>query len=175
MQLQPGQTYSYRVGDPSGGWSDVFTYHALPADIGSEARPLRLLQVADMAYDNASDHTVAAMQAEVSAGLVDLVLHPGDVSYVSRHTASPCVAPHAPSGRRRHASLGRLPRQDSGSLPLMTARAMPCCADAYSSTSPALCRTWSRPATTRSGTILAPTRRTSGHRCPPRRRTLMQL
>jgi hypothetical protein len=58
MQLQPGQTYSYRVGDPAGGWSDVFTYNALPADIGSEARPLRLLQVADMAYDHNSDHTV---------------------------------------------------------------------------------------------------------------------
>jgi hypothetical protein len=25
MQLQPGVTYSYRVGDSSAGWSDVFT------------------------------------------------------------------------------------------------------------------------------------------------------
>ena len=58
MQLQHGVTYSYRVGDRSGGWSDVFTYTALPADIGCETRPLRLLQVADMAYDQASDHTV---------------------------------------------------------------------------------------------------------------------
>ncbi len=60
MQLQPGTTYTYRVGDASGGWSDAFTYAALPADVGSEGRPLRLLQVADMAYDAASDHTVCA-------------------------------------------------------------------------------------------------------------------
>ena len=60
MQLQPGTTYTYRVGDASGGWSDGFTYAALPADVGSEGRPLRLLQVADMAYDAASDHTVRA-------------------------------------------------------------------------------------------------------------------
>jgi hypothetical protein len=58
MDLQHGVTYSYRVGDSSGGWSDVFTYRALPADVGSADRPLRLLQVADMAYDQASDHTV---------------------------------------------------------------------------------------------------------------------
>ena len=58
MELQPGTTYSYRVGDGDGGWSAVFTYNSLPADVGSLDRPLRLLQVADMAYDNASDHTV---------------------------------------------------------------------------------------------------------------------
>lgn len=81
MELQPGTTYSYRVGDGDGGWSAVFTYNSLPANVGSLDRPLRLLQVADMAYDNASDHTVAALGAEVAAGLVDLILHPGDVSY----------------------------------------------------------------------------------------------
>jgi hypothetical protein len=58
MELQAGTRYMYRVGDSSGGWSGVFTYSALPADVGSDARPLRLLQVADMAYDQASDHTV---------------------------------------------------------------------------------------------------------------------
>jgi hypothetical protein len=55
------------------------------------------------------------MQAEVAAGRVDLVLHPGDVSYVSP-LLSPAALPRliAPAGRRRHAALGRVPHQSAG-------------------------------------------------------------
>jgi hypothetical protein len=79
--LAPGQAYSYRVGDEVGGWSDVFSYSTLPTAAGSAGRPLRILQVGDMAYDNNSDVTVATMTRLVQEGTVDFVLHIGDISY----------------------------------------------------------------------------------------------
>lgn len=85
--LAPGTRYDYRVGDGAAQWSAVQTFATLPADVGSEARPLRFLQVGDMAYDAQSDATVAAMRAEVDQGLVDVIFHVGDVGCVRAKNA----------------------------------------------------------------------------------------
>jgi hypothetical protein len=51
--LTPATTYSYRVGDAAGGWSAVFNFSTLPADVGSAAHPLRIVHIGDMGYGNA--------------------------------------------------------------------------------------------------------------------------
>lgn len=82
--LQPGTTYSYRVGSPSAanGLSDVWSFSTLPADVGTPAgRPLRLVQIGDMGYGNASNTTIASVTAAVDAGAIDFVLHTGDEGY----------------------------------------------------------------------------------------------
>jgi len=79
--LAAGTKYSYRVGDAAGGWSDVWNFTTLPSNLGTPARPFRIVQVADMSYDNQSDATVASITALVDAGQVDVLLHPGDGGY----------------------------------------------------------------------------------------------
>lgn len=79
--LEPGLTYTYRVGDEAGGWSAAYNFSTLPLRVGSVGRPLRIVQIGDMAYDNTSDATVADITALVEQGLVDLVLHIGDIGY----------------------------------------------------------------------------------------------
>lgn len=79
--LKPATTYYYRVGDASGGWSDIVSFNTLPANAGTAARPLRVLQVGDMGYADASNQTIATITAEVEKGTVDLLLHVGDVGY----------------------------------------------------------------------------------------------
>lgn len=82
--LQPGTAYSYRVGSPSAanGLSDVWSFATLPSDVGTPSgRPLRIIQIGDTGYSNASDATIASITAAVNAGDVDCVLHVGDVGY----------------------------------------------------------------------------------------------
>ena len=79
--LDAGSSYDYQVGDGAAAWSATRTFATLPADVGSAARPLRIVQIGDMAYDTNSDNTVARVAALVAAGQVDLVLHIGDISY----------------------------------------------------------------------------------------------
>lgn len=79
--LQQGTLYSYWVGSTAGGRSQVYTFNTFPANIGTPERPLRVLQIGDMAYDNASDATVAAMINLTESGSIDLVQHIGDISY----------------------------------------------------------------------------------------------
>ena len=43
--LARGTPYSYRVGDAAGGWSAVFNTTTMPADVGSAATPLRIIQI----------------------------------------------------------------------------------------------------------------------------------
>jgi len=80
-KLHPATTYTYRVGDlDTNTWSAKnFTFTTLPTMPLS--RPLRVVAIADMAYDNTSDATVAALTQLVAQNQVDLVLHYGDVSY----------------------------------------------------------------------------------------------
>jgi len=75
--LLPGTQYVYSVGSNSsaGGVSEVFSFTTLAADAGSEARPLRIVQLGDTGYGNNSDVTIATITAMVAAGDVDLVLH----------------------------------------------------------------------------------------------------
>lgn len=79
--LQPGTSYSYRVGDPVAGWSDVAEFATLPANAGTPERPLRIVQTGDMGWGPNSNATAAALAALVDAGDVDLGVHIGDVSY----------------------------------------------------------------------------------------------
>ena len=79
--LEPGMPYTYRVGDANGGWSRTWNFTTLPTNAGTTQRPMRLLNIGDMGYSNDSDATVAALEAEIDAGTVDLLLHVGDVSY----------------------------------------------------------------------------------------------
>lgn len=78
--LAPGAAYSYRVGDGT-TWSAVVNITTIPANAGSDARPLRFAQLGDGAYDVNSDGTVAALTALVDAGAIDLVVFIGDLSY----------------------------------------------------------------------------------------------
>lgn len=80
-RLSPATAYSYRVGDASGGWSDVYNFTTLPTNVGTAARPLVMLSIGDMAYDVNSDETVATMTSLVAAGAVDVMIHSGDISY----------------------------------------------------------------------------------------------
>jgi hypothetical protein len=75
--LLPGTQYAYSVGSNSsaGGVSEVFSFTTLAADAGSEARPLRIVQLGDTGYGNNSDVTIATISAMVATGEVDLVLH----------------------------------------------------------------------------------------------------
>ena len=79
--LAAGGRYDYQVGDGAEAWSATHTFSTLPADVGGAARPLRLVQLGDMAYDVNSDNTVARIAALVEAGQVDAVVHIGDISY----------------------------------------------------------------------------------------------
>ena len=84
--LEAGSTYKYRVsaggaGDPFSEW---FTFNTLPAAEAFEADPtlsLNFAIVGDMDYAEKSDATVANMESLVDAGLLDVVVHSGDVSY----------------------------------------------------------------------------------------------
>ena len=80
-KLQPGVTYSYRVGSDSGGWSAAANFTTLPAATGSAQRALRLAHIGDMGWGDNSNATIAALQSLVDLGALDAVIHTGDVSY----------------------------------------------------------------------------------------------
>eukprot|EP00466_Bigelowiella_natans_P006568 jgi/Bigna1/135272/aug1.28_g9980 len=80
--LASNTTYSYRVGDNVTGWSDVQMFRTLPKDVGrGKERPLRIAQVGDMGYGNKSDSTIKELTRLARNGLIDAVLHNGDVGY----------------------------------------------------------------------------------------------
>ena len=81
--LQAGTTYQYRVGDTSrvNGQSAVFNFTTLPGNAGTEARPLRVLGVADMGFAENAQPSLARMRQLVEAGSVDFIVHPGDIGY----------------------------------------------------------------------------------------------
>ena len=77
--LEPGTEYQYRVGDASGGWSDVTIFTTLPPDIGTTSRPLRMVQIGDTGFGDESNETIAAITKLVDQGQVDVMLHVGDI------------------------------------------------------------------------------------------------
>ena len=85
--LARGAGYCYRVGGSNGaaeGWSAAFGFTTVPADAGSAATPLRLIQTGDMGYAGNSDTTVAQLTglAQLAPGSRPHVwLHTGDTSY----------------------------------------------------------------------------------------------
>lgn len=74
--LAPGTAYSYVVGDAAGGWSAPTTFTTLPANVGTAARPLRIVNLGDM--DWLANDTIARVTALVDAGSVDMVVHQGE-------------------------------------------------------------------------------------------------
>ena len=86
--LQPGTTYYYRVnGGATAPSVGPFRFSTIRADAGSEAAPLRIVQIGDMDFDVMGKGTVAAVTALVEKGLVDVVLHVGDIGYADGYEA----------------------------------------------------------------------------------------
>lgn len=71
----------YQVGSGGQGMSSWITFRTLPLDIGTAKRPLRVAQIADMGYGPNSDYTVKRLTELATSGALDLIIHPGDVSY----------------------------------------------------------------------------------------------
>ena len=78
--LDPAVTYYYRVGDAAGGWSTVESFKTLASSAGG-ATPMRIGWIADMGWGNHSDGTIAQLTQLAAAGMIDLLIHPGDISY----------------------------------------------------------------------------------------------
>jgi hypothetical protein len=84
--LQPGATYEYRVGTnfAGGQWTDVIQFLTLPSNAGTEARPLRFVQIGDMGWlTNFSGNTEHALTRLAATGAIDFILHVGDISYAN--------------------------------------------------------------------------------------------
>jgi len=75
--LKPKTTYHYRVGDGDSLWSDVYSFITDATDLTSVTYAV----IADMAYDNQSDNTVSSVTKLVEDGIVQTVIHSGDISY----------------------------------------------------------------------------------------------
>ena len=77
--LKPSTTYYYRVGGDSSKinpWSEIYSFTTV-----TPGKSLTFAILADMAYDNISDDTVAALIDLTASGEVDCVIHSGDISY----------------------------------------------------------------------------------------------
>ena len=76
--LEPATRYYYQVGadDGASGWSDIFSFVTYTPN-----KELNFAVIADMAYDENSDNTIASMLRLVEAGQLDVVIHSGDISY----------------------------------------------------------------------------------------------
>jgi phosphodiesterase/alkaline phosphatase D-like protein len=79
--LQPATTYYYQVGADDGGsnWSEIFSFTTFTPN-----KEINFAVIADMAYDVFSDDTVASMIKLVDQGLIDVVIHSGDISYAGQ-------------------------------------------------------------------------------------------
>ncbi|KAJ0980902.1 hypothetical protein J5N97_009157 [Dioscorea zingiberensis] len=89
--LKPSQTYSYRYGSDSVGWSDQIKFKTPPAAGSDELRFLAYGDMGKAPLDPSLEHyiqpgslsVVKAMADEVAAGNVDSVFHIGDISYAT--------------------------------------------------------------------------------------------
>eukprot|EP00051_Salpingoeca_urceolata_P004673 m.66805 g.66805 ORF g.66805 m.66805 type:complete len:507 (+) comp13782_c0_seq3:970-2490(+) len=79
--LKPGSVVQYRVGDAAGGYSKMFSFHTLPADVGTDATPLSLVHLADIGYGPASDGTVATLTSMAQSNSIHAIFATGDISY----------------------------------------------------------------------------------------------
>ena len=79
--LAAGASYTYKVGSDAAGWSALATFTTLPANAGSDARPIRLAHLGDMGWGENSNETIAALAALAASGAIDGIFHSGDVSY----------------------------------------------------------------------------------------------
>ncbi|KAJ6804802.1 nucleotide pyrophosphatase/phosphodiesterase-like [Iris pallida] len=89
--LQPSQSYTYRYGSDSVGWSGQVDFRTPPA---SGAKELLFLAYGDMGkapLDQSVEHyiqpgslsVIKAMENDVASGIVDSIFHIGDISYAT--------------------------------------------------------------------------------------------
>ncbi|KAH7679335.1 Phosphodiesterase I protein [Dioscorea alata] len=89
--LQPSQTYSYKYGSDSVGWSDEIQFTTPPAAGSDELKFLAFGDMGKAPLDPSLEHyiqpgslsVIKAMADEVSSGNVDSVFHIGDISYAT--------------------------------------------------------------------------------------------
>jgi len=92
--LLPESCYEYRVSDGSGSgalWSSWIPFKTLPPASAFEVDPNRTLSFAvigDMGYAEKSDNTIANLITLVDQGLLDVVVHSGDISYADGFSKS---------------------------------------------------------------------------------------
>ena len=81
MTNLPAGTYvTYTVGSDS-MMSANTSFNTLPSNIGTPARPLRILNIADMGWGPNSDNTIARLVTHINNGDVDVMVHHGDIGY----------------------------------------------------------------------------------------------
>eukprot|EP01102_Stenamoeba_stenopodia_P014153 TRINITY_DN4671_c0_g1_i1.p1 TRINITY_DN4671_c0_g1~~TRINITY_DN4671_c0_g1_i1.p1 ORF type:complete len:564 (-),score=90.15 TRINITY_DN4671_c0_g1_i1:145-1701(-) len=79
VDLEPFVNYTYRCGDETAGWSDVYSFVANSGNLPTEE--LRIVVVGDMGAAIWSDGTVGNIITEVNANRYDFMLHVGDIGY----------------------------------------------------------------------------------------------
>jgi hypothetical protein len=80
--LSSGVKVFYRVGNPSGDLSKVYSFTPIPSGVGmSDQAPLKFAVVGDMGYGPNSDATIATLSKWAIAGEFHGVIHSGDISY----------------------------------------------------------------------------------------------
>ncbi|XP_058107139.1 nucleotide pyrophosphatase/phosphodiesterase-like [Magnolia sinica] len=89
--LQPSQTYTYRYGSDSAGWSDQIKFRTPPAGGSDELRFLAYGDMGKAPRDPSTEHyiqpgslsVVKALADEIESGNVDSIFHIGDISYAT--------------------------------------------------------------------------------------------
>lgn len=77
--LRAGTKYSYVVGSPAGGWSNISTMTTAPTPGSAEAGALVFAVYGDMGLNN--ERSLAWLVKDIEAGNFDAVLHVGDLGY----------------------------------------------------------------------------------------------
>ncbi|CAN0917162.1 Probable inactive purple acid phosphatase 27 [Linum grandiflorum] len=89
--LQPSNTYSFKYGSDSVGWSQEMKFKTPPAGGSDEVRFLAYGDMGKAPLDPSAEHyiqpgslaVVKAMTKEVQSGNVDSIFHIGDISYAT--------------------------------------------------------------------------------------------
>jgi 3',5'-cyclic AMP phosphodiesterase CpdA len=81
--LNASTTYSYRVGDESGGWSAYYQFRTEPDVAPTPDRPVRILSIGDEGATADSKEVLAAMMTADQKLHFDLLVHAGDISYAN--------------------------------------------------------------------------------------------
>ena len=78
--LPAGSPITYSVGSDASMSANI-TFNTLPSNIGTAARPLRIINVADMGWGSNSDYTIPRLIEHVENGDIDIMVHHGDIGY----------------------------------------------------------------------------------------------
>ncbi|ERN05081.1 probable inactive purple acid phosphatase 27 isoform X1 [Amborella trichopoda] len=89
--LQSSQTYSYRYGSESAGWSEKINFHTPTAGGSDKVRIVAFGDMGKAPRDLSVEHfiqpgsimVIEAIEKEVASGNVDAVFHIGDISYAT--------------------------------------------------------------------------------------------